>query len=295
MNSALNQRRPKLAVANYCVAFIDLLGQKAALQGEGMILEGGSTEHLEAVRARVMRSVGAILDLQRRADHLLKPATTLQSVSGLREQLDASQQAQWDAMGKDNVVTQRWSDGLMHFSDLADPNVRCRMTSIFRLLSVSGALCFLGLAGGTPVRGGVEVAWGVELHPGELYGAAVARAYELESDVAKHPRIAVGPSLVQVIEHACRNEPRNVFEDCDRNTARTCMSMLKRDLDGTWIIDFIGEGFYSAVTRGVHGEALPDALKFVQDQLKLHSESGNNKLVERYKLVAEYLATAVTV
>jgi hypothetical protein len=142
----------------------------------------------------IRESIGAIASLQQQAE-LILTAATRGDQTGLRATLDSSDQALWDEMATSRVTTQRWSDGLLSYCCLGDKQVKCQMSSIFKLFVLAGAHCFLGLAKGQPVRGALEVGWGIELHPGELYGAVVARAYELESEVAGYPRIVIGEAF----------------------------------------------------------------------------------------------------
>ena len=56
------------------------------------------------------------------------------------------------------------------------------------------------LVWGHPARGGLDVGLGVEIAPGEVYGAALERAYQLESEVAQHPRLVIGKELVAYLD-----------------------------------------------------------------------------------------------
>jgi hypothetical protein len=98
--------------------------------------------------------------------------------------------------------------------------------------SFSGAMCFLGLASGRPVRGAIETAWGVEIYPGELYGAVLARAYELESNVAKYPRIVVGPETVKLLHVFSKNDSEDIYSESDKSLAELCLNMLIQYADG---------------------------------------------------------------
>lgn len=153
---------------------------------------------------------------------------------------------------------------------------------ISAIFYLAGTLCLIGLAAGHPIRGGIEIAWGMELHPGELYGPAVARAYELESEVAEYPRIVVGPETVRFLQGHAANPAEDAFSQADREFASLCLDMLVQDTDGHWFLHYLGDKFQFAITRGQHERLYEAARKFVHDQLEAHRQQRNSKLAFRY-------------
>ena len=59
---------------NYCVSFIDLLGQRDALQDQGLLPIFPSDEDHQRFISTLKDSIGAILRLQARADEMLLDA-----------------------------------------------------------------------------------------------------------------------------------------------------------------------------------------------------------------------------
>jgi hypothetical protein len=162
------------------------------------------------------------------------------------------------------------------------------MNSVFKLFVRAGAHCFLGLAKGQPVRGALEIAWGVELHPGELYGAVVARAYELESEVAGYPRIVIGQQLLKFIDLHCLTTANDPFTRYDRTLAHICRDMISVDDDSNAVLNYLGPGFRFITSPEIHYELYDRARKFVQSQLRSHQESKNSKLAFRYVQLASF-------
>jgi aminoglycoside/choline kinase family phosphotransferase len=162
------------------------------------------------------------------------------------------------------------------------------MNGVFGLFCLAGTLCFLGLANKRPVRGAIEIAWGVELYPGELYGAAVARAYELESDVAQYPRIVVGSEAVKYLRLHLANTELDPFSLNDKALAELCLSMLVQDIDGYWLLHYLGEEFQYAVSHSHHAELYTAALNFVHEQLSAHQANRNTKISFRYSHLMQY-------
>lgn len=276
-----------LNVGNYCVSFLDLLGQRVALRGQSLLPPTQSDDEKKELHKTLRSSIGSIAVLQQRAEDMVK-ASQPRPDSELRARLPPEQHVLWDEMQKTKITTQRWSDGLVSFACLGDQEVKCHMNNVYGLFTLAGSLCFMGLASKRPIRGAIEVAWGVELHPGELYGAAVARAYELESEVANYPRIVIGPQMLRFLDLHCRNPNIDPFARVDRELATLCRNMIVQDADGHYLLHYLGETFRYAVTTAVHVELYSKAHAFAMEQLLEHQASQNTKLAFRYAHLLQY-------
>ncbi len=278
----------QLNAHNYCISFIDLLGQRDALHGQGLLPLFKSEEEKVHFNSTLRDSIGAIIRLQSRAEDLLSRAQRERPESPLRASLSQEEKAMWDEMLRARVTTQRWSDGLVSFVCLGDQDIKCPLNGIFNLFGTAGCLCFMGLASGRPIRGALDVAWGVEIRPGELYGAVVARAYELESIYAQYPRIVVGTQVLKFLEAHKNNREQDVYSSNNRALAELCLGMLVQDVDGLWILHYLGDQFRVAVTHSVHNDLYARARKYIDDQWQMHQASGNSKLAFRYSNLALY-------
>lgn len=279
-----------LAAYNYCVSFIDLLGQRAALKGEGLLPTISTPEDKKRFEKILKESVGAIAKLQKSAEDMLGEALAERPESPLRRKLTPDEQRVWDEMRTTKVETQRWSDGLVSYVNLGDPSVKCHLNGVFNLFGLAGGLCYFGLASNRPIRGAIETAWGMELRPGELYGAVIARAYELESEVAQYPRIIVGPGTIQFLVTHKNNDAKDVYSQNNRALAQVCLEMLSQDTDGNWIVHYLGKGFREAITQEHHLALFEAAEKNVVGQYELHKASGNSKLAFRYAHLRSYFS-----
>lgn len=275
-----------IKLANYAVAFIDLLGQRDAMAGERLLPDLPSQEKYDSFIAKVRLSVGSVYALYQHAESMLREMH-VRSDSPFRESLTPEQRSEWDRIRAPSVRSQRWSDGLMAFASIANQDSPCPTIGIFDLLALSGALCLIGLSSGRPVRGGIDLAWGVQLRPGELHGPAVACAYHLESEVAGWPRIVVGSEFTKYL-HSCSVVGDRPDQLMLSSFAKRCLGMLTTDADGIVIVDYLGEGFREAVSESQHSMLYASALAFVRDQLQVHTDSGNEKLAARYLSLARY-------
>lgn len=173
--------KPDIIAAHYCISFVDLLGQRAGYKEEGLLpLSESDRKHF---LEKLKRTINPIYHLQKDAADFMKSA--LKYEGPLRKHLPKDQQEIYDQMRKVELKTQRWSDGLVYFVSLQQSVVKCPIGGIFHLLGTVGSLCFTGFCKKHLLRGSVDISWGVELHPGEIYGAAVANAYELESEIVQ--------------------------------------------------------------------------------------------------------------
>jgi len=271
---------------NYAVGFIDLLGQRKHFEHEGLLPQFETKEQETAFHDKVKATIGAIDDLQRSAEQFHVAATEFKSpfVGQLPENL----RGPYEEARKHRVHKQNWSDGVVHFTALGYPDIKVPMNSVFHLLTNLGSMCLLGLAKKRPIRGGFEVAWGVELRPGELYGCAVAKAYQLESEIAQCPRIVLGPYILNYLQQSAGAQPTSIFDEVNRRLAHLRLGMIVEDLDGKPIVHYLGDEFQRFISRSSHAYLFGKAMEFIGEQLQVHKSTGDNKLTSRYEHLRQY-------
>ena len=278
---------PEFLAANYCISFIDLLGQREAVRGQGL-LPIIKTEADDAAFHSILRDIiRPILQLQRDAE-VMAGAAVANSDSPFRMSLTEEKRALWDELVKKRVKTQHWSDGIIRFICLGSQEIVCPLNGIFEIFCLSGSHCFFGLARRRPVRGAIDIAWGVELCPGELYGPVVASAYEIESEVAQYPRIVVGHRVVAFLEVYRANTSQDLSSRVNHEIAELCLNMLVQDVDGHWIIHYLGDTFKWAMTQANHNDLYEKARSFAIEQLEASRKSFNGKLAFRYSHLINY-------
>jgi hypothetical protein len=182
---------------------------------------------------------------------------------------------------------QRFSDGLVGYVSLA-ADVSVRMNGVYALIGAAGSLCFISLAARQPIRGGIEIAWGAELNEDELYGCVVAKSYELESKIARYPRIALGSELVRYLDQHERMPGDDPESEYVRQLSTLCKELIIVSGDGVPSVHFLGDGFRKYVTRDQHPALYRDAAQCVSAQLARSSERGDEKLLSRYRELDAY-------
>jgi len=284
----MNNKEP-LNIGNYCVSFIDLLGQRLEYKNEDLVPEFKFPEEKEQFISKLRNTVGRIYVLQRASQSFLNAAVGYKSP--LREELPSNLKPIYDELKKVRLKEQRWSDGLVYFISLMKSDVKCPINGLYFQLVATGSLCFIGLAGRSPLRGSIDIAWATELQEGELYGTAVVKAYELESHIAQYPRIVVGQRVVEFIIYNMNNTEPDIYGDFNRALGKACYEMLGQDVDGYYIVHYLGNVFRKYVTINQHKELYDESVKFIREQCQKWKDERNTKLSFRYNHLLSYFLT----
>ena len=93
------------------------------------------------------------------------------------------------------------------------------MRGVYAALTSAASTFLTMLAGRQAIRGGIDVGVAVELRDKELYGPALARAYELESKTANYPRVVLGEELIRYIQFQQVRPDENVFPTMNKRMA----------------------------------------------------------------------------
>ena len=138
------------------------------------------------------------------------------------------------------------------------------MMALYEIMMSSGALCLLQLAQGKPIRGGIDVGTGIEAD-GHLFGAAVVKAYRLESKTAQYARVAVGDTLVEYLDVASQSSGSDIRAEFERSIARQLRAIVAKDDDGSWMLDYLGPA-----SKEIFGGTLPtDMVKMAEEFIEV--------------------------
>lgn len=269
---------------------MDLLGQREALKGHGIISDA-SVEGRKQFIKDMAPIISPIVNMQKRTANM-KRLLEVNPPAQFQKSLPNDAQREWAQMRKMRLSTQYWSDGLVAFASLGESNIRCRMNAVLSIFGIAGTECLSGLVGHAPIRGAIDIAWGVELRPGEIYGAAVANAYELESNGAQYPRILVSEQTIDFLKATIQHSEQDIFSEYDRRLAQICYDMVLQDEDGRYILHYLGDTFRDAITKGQpathYVTAYEAARSFVLLEYERFRQKGDAKLEPRYRLLLSY-------
>jgi hypothetical protein len=146
-----------------------------------------------------------------------------------------------------------------------------------------GGLCgifALSLFSEHPIRGGVDVGLGLLITPDEVYGPALERAYFLEAECAKYPRIVIGQELCDYLAEVETQTETTPHARFAKQTAACCRAFLTVDTDGLRILDWLGPGARPFIEPMMNDIVTP-AYAFVTEQERYYLSLGNTKLSER--------------
>lgn len=278
------EEKDTLHFSNYCVAFIDLLGQQDALKGQTVLPIIDTEEDYLKFVSEVKGSIGSISALQKMATEFVK-------ASGVNPQWpDMTKQQKEDAEEIKKAIPkeQRWSDGLVYFLSIGEHVSKSSVTGIIQMMYLTGALCFLGLAAKKPLRGALEIGWGVELNNGEINGAALANSYQLESQVAGYPRIVIGENLYLYLASLRETKEIKPIQQYNKHLASRCLDMISVDIDGHYILDYLSPAFTDSVTKKIIGDLFSEAYENICSDYEKFRNSKDTKLATRYFLLKSY-------
>jgi hypothetical protein len=142
-------------------------------------------------------------------------------------------------------------------------------------------------------RGGIEIGVGQEFPDnGGLYGLVLNDVHCLESKIAQYPRIVVGNNLVKLIQCGERNTTYSNFcTGLNNRLDEFGNSVITKDKDGKYIIDFLGKTFADLCIKTFPNKSqsyVGAGIKSIAKEYNKYLSKGNHKLTERYELLKEY-------
>ena len=278
------QGKDSLTFGHFLVAFVDLLGQRDRLRKlDALPNDENGPEYSEFVQV-VKDTVGAVYDLQKTASDYFNALTKNENDNPLNNLLG------FKKLNATEIKFQHFSDGLVIYVPLRTDENYSPLKGVYGALAACGALCLLGLAKKKPVRIGVSIGVAAELHDNELYGKAIADAYELESYVAQYPRVVVSDEVLHYLLGIAQSECANndLEGQVTKKMAETSLKLLARDFDGRVIINYLGDFFKNHLMGGTEEELYKRANSFIDEQLKMHQASQDSKLALRYAVLHGY-------
>lgn len=151
-------------------------------------------------------------------------------------------------MKRSEIYLQSVSDAVIAWSPVhitSGADLSKAMNSLWGVLSATSGVMLLSLSMRHSVRGGIEVDGGTRIYPEgtEIYGRALNSAYELETTVARYPRVVIGAGLVRFLSEVSTidgppEEARSLAYA--RDMVQRCQQLITTDCDGQQIIHWLG-------------------------------------------------------
>jgi hypothetical protein len=144
------------------------------------------------------------------------------------------------------------------------------------------------LADGNPARGGIDVGIAATFPRVGIYGPGLYKAYSLESDIAKHPRIVIGSELEGYLRASAQDDGSSSAESVLRKIfAKKCLDLIYVDTDGVSALDYAGKAIRDLYPDWK--EIISLATNYAQTEWERFRKEGNDKLAKRYFSVVSYL------
>ena len=284
-----NDDNREMTYGYYMIGVFDVLGQSKKLEMQTELLrQAAPTDRRQRVVANLRSTVGAVIRARKLFKAFFEGA---RKHSGRANLLPEPLRSEMLAALSSEIVYWGVSDAIYVGVPLASKrHLAACVGDVSATLLAAASMWLTGLRVNEPIRGGIEISWGVDIAPGEIYGQALEAAYRLESRVAGRPRIVVGPGCVEYL-----NTIRQVGSADDigrRFAARLAdwgLSALREDADGNMRVDGLGSAVRDTF-GGVPdlGEHFSEAYKNVRANCRHFRETGDQKLASRYEALLAY-------
>jgi hypothetical protein len=147
---------PNPTAFNYCVLFVDILGQRNEFRDQGWLPPHETEDQKKAFIKKLRQTVGRVMAVQRRVDAMIAGAVNDDPNLPFRLSLAPGQRKVWDDMQRIRILKQNWSDGVVSYANLGDSEIKCPMNGLWTLFGAAGAEIFQGLSLGQPSRGAID-------------------------------------------------------------------------------------------------------------------------------------------
>jgi hypothetical protein len=183
-------------------------------------------EKKEALIKALKSSVGAIRNMRKWLANYFDGMANADVEGRSFDGLPPAKVAQAMRLRKARVRRDRVSDGIIIASPLMPSEGHFPIRGVYEGISACATLMLIQLAAGRPIRGGLEVATGIEVDD-ELFGAAYVKAYEIESSRTKYPRLVVGEGLANYLRSSLHAPGDTIERQFERKMADGCLGYFK--------------------------------------------------------------------
>ncbi len=268
----------------YLVVFVDILGQKEDLRKMQGIPE--DKKELDYFIETIKKTVGKV--------NFVRDNFTLyfQTLSTKRPDLSLVPAIHHNdfkaSLETPNIINYGFSDSFIIGLPLSKLNVNQVANGLHSALTALCAIGLLSLANKIPLRAGLDVGVACKIYDDEIYGQALANAYMLESSIAKYPRFAVGKGLLMCLQSYGNMECNTHRDVVARDTINKCRDFIIKDLDGIYILDYLGKGIKEAFNDELSIDDVIKAWEFIKEEHDKFVEKDNIELQMRYSSLMNY-------
>lgn len=272
----------------YLVGFLDILGQKDKLRGIKGLPENDQEYRSfvkldQETRGTVIRFRNSFFKFFK---GMYKPRPIPQNLT--EDEIEKYRKIKESAENlKPIIVT--FSDSIIIYVPLSDDNKVIQVEGILSsVLAIAGSFLTL-MNSGTIFRGGLEIGLACEIGSKEIYGPALLKAHDLESKIAKYPRVVIGDELVCFLQKTARNPEKEVQSEINQKMAQKSLDLFMIDADGRYALDYLGKEYRDmAKAKKVFPDMYGKASSFLEHQFSEIKEKKDTNLFLRYLWLADY-------
>ncbi len=267
----------KLEYSNYLVSFVDILGQQDELAHIKNEIFGfaNAIENSAQIKSTFAKTYEPIRLLRKIFQNEYYRYISDDKIQKTNPELDFN-----------TLQTSVFSDFVMNYISLRNTDKVLPLQGVYFMIMSTGIIFLKMLAKGIKIRGGIDLGISMEIDQNELYGAGLLNTYNLESKVAKYPRIVIGDNLIKYLEYCKSIKPENEYDQLNQEFAKRCLRVIVADIDGQYIIDYLGESF-----KKYYGDDLSSTIdKAYEETVKEYNAhiGRNSKLAFRYNNLRGY-------
>lgn len=262
----------------YVVAILDVLGQQDAIRQLAR-LQPSSANYSEIIR-KLQDSIGKRNQMVDSFRMSLEKFTTATK----RSIADPEQRAVYDRFQHRQIKTYTFGDTVVAYVPVVTPQGDVSVRDIYGILMGCAGTMLGNIADSVPIRGAIEIGYGLEWGDNEIYGPAFLSAYELEQQIAQYPRIVVGHELMLYLEQLTERPETSPT----RILATQIQKLINRDEDGCFFIDYLGDGYREIKGSQDTAQLVNAGLAFAKREHLHFIQQGNAKLAGRYASLVRY-------
>jgi len=269
-----------ITIGYYAILYMDVLNQREKLS---KIVELPTTEEEKESFFDLLRDTYGVIDgFERMFDAYLS-----QSSQELPSDIPEKYREQFKRLVGENIGKTLFSDSMFYYLSLNELDGAIPTIRIRDLLCAASSVFAGALADGNPARGGIDVGIAATFPRVGIYGPGLYKAYSLESDIAKHPRIVIGSELEGYLRASAEDVGRSTESALRRIFAQKCLDLIYVDTDGVSALDYAGKAI-----RDLYPDwkgTISQATNYAQSEWERFKNEDNEKFASRYLCVLNYL------
>lgn len=290
-------RSPDHQIAPYVVALVDVLNQRQRLQEWDPFPDSeAAKKKLGKALAETLGAVEEVRSVFQRFAECYVPRFFSPLFQTKMKEYTAKE---WSLLQERCLIAihcQCFSDTTLLYSPVCTSTTPTTVLGVEALLSASAMAMIFALGHGIAIRGAIECGTGSDFFPNEVYGPVLHRVYQLEQEVAKHPRIVVGNGVIDFLERWKSDSSIDLGEGFNRQRAHVCETAIIKDSDNVPMVHYLGDRIREVACKDDGWRVyVEQAYQFVLDEYQRFSlDDRDEKLAKRYAEVVHYFETWIS-